>query len=521
VGPTDNIILDTNCEISRIPLADDDRHKKHLVRVSRPPIEGVFRPFVHCDCLCNQIRSIVGRVAGPVPKPSDFGVELLYKASERIKDALPRTTANDIHAMPMRYSGNKRRRYEFAVDRFLMGGVHRTDAYCKMFVKAERIDGESKVNPDPRAIQFRGAVYCVALGSYLHPIEHELYLYDGASDGVPKSRNIAKGLNSVDRARLLNQKLSHFVSPRIVGLDASRWDKHVAKVLLQLEHSIYLHSNPCRFFAYLLSLQLNNTVFSSLGIKYKVEGRRMSGDMNTALGNCLLMLIMLIACSMHLKIQRWDCLDDGDDCLVIVEASDVSTFCDAVEGIFLHFGMEMKVDPPVDSLHKIVFCQSNVIEHSPGDFKFVRHFRNVASKAMSGIRHWDDSTYRTRVLSAIGTCELVLNLGVPILQEFSLALLRNTGIDVDVLQYAPDGIRARASRDLKALGLTFSEVKPRPIQDCARSSFELAFGVSPNEQIDMERALRGWSFDCSSPNIYWGSERDVPTWLPNYSNYDC
>lgn len=493
-----------------------------MVRVATAPVAGAFKPFVHSDCLCNQIRSVVGRVAGPVPKPTDWGIDLLYAASERIKAVLPHTEADSIHDMPKRYSGNKRRRYEYAVEKFLMGGVQPTDAYCKMFVKAERIDPEVKVNPDPRAIQFRGSTYCVALGMYLHPIETLLYLFKGASSGVPESRNIAKGLNSVERAELLMLKASHFVSPVFIVMDASRWDKHCSVRLLQLEHSVYLHSNPCRFFAFLLSLQLHNVVFTSLGMKYKVEGRRMSGDMNTALGNCLLMICMLIAlCTVSLDLPRWDCLDDGDDVLVIIELTDLQRFTEAVEPTFLAFGQEMKIEPPVYDVHKVVFCQSSIVEYSPGRYKFVRHFHNVVSKAMSGIRHWDDSTYRARVLSAIGTCELVLNLGVPVLQEFAVALLRNTGVDVDVLQYAPDGIKQRALRDVRALGLTFADVKPRPIEHCARTSFERAFGVSPNEQIDMEHALRDWTFDPSSENIYWGPERDVPTWLPCYSFYDA
>ncbi len=437
----------------------------------------------------------------------------MVAASKLVSRHVPLTEAADIHDMPARYSGSKRARYERAVDSVLAFGLFPPDSYCKMFIKPDRVDGAAKVNPNPRAIQFRAAKYCVSLAQFLHPIEHHLYLFDGASAGVPRSRNIAKGLNSVARAELLVEKLSHFDDPRVISLDASRFDKHVNVAHLRVEHSIYLRSNNHKCFRDLLRKQLTNTVFTSLGVKYKVAGRRMSGDMNTACGNCVIMITMLIAYATRTELPRWDCLDDGDDCLLIIESTSLALVERTVKAVFLDYGMEMKVEKTADHISRVVFCQSSVVEYAESRFKFVRDYRAVISKSLTGVRHWQNSKYRKKVLQAIGLCELVLNLSVPVLQAFALAVLRNAGGKAPAdLMYAPDGLRVRAQRDIRSLGLELDSIKPRPILDCARESFAIAFGLAPDEQVDLEERLNAWAFDVESLH-HWGDEWDVFSWL--------
>jgi len=412
--------------------------------------------------------------------------------------------------MPARYSGNKKKRYEAALNMINHTGLTRRDASIKMFVKPERFNPASRVNPDPRAIQFRAAKYCVVLASFLHPIEHHIYNLNCASSGVEPSRNIAKGLNSVARAELLIRKASQFDRPRFVGLDASRFDKHVSDRLLEIEHSVYLRSNPDPLFRQILSWQLKNTGFSNLGLAYKVVGRRMSGDMNTAAGNCLIMLIMLKAFFKGMK--KWDCLDDGDDVVVIVEEESLDWVLKCVHPAFLQFGMEMKVESVANTVHEVVFCRSMVVEYHPQRYKFIRDFRLVMSNALCGIRHWDDEVYRRRVINAVGTCELVLNLGVPILQSFAVAILRNTPTTKALdLELAPEGLLARTKRDLRLLGIELADLRPHPIMPCARASFAAAYGVSEIEQITWERRLDSWTFTVLGRKDVFG-ELHVADW---------
>jgi len=441
---------------------------------------------------------------------------MLKEAANILKERIPFIPAQDLHAMPEKYSGGKRKRYVEAVDKFVRYGLHKGDAHCAMFVKADRFDASAKVNPDPRAIQFRGAKYCVALAQFLQPIEHHIYELDIFSRGVPPSRNIAKGLNSMQRAELLRRKMSHFDSPVVVSLDASRWDKHVSAEALKVEHSVYRAANPDRFFAYLLTLQLINVVHAREGLKYVAEGRRMSGDMNTALGNCLLMLLMLLAFSKFMDFERWDCLDDGDDCLLILELEDLQRMRGSIADVFLGYGMVLKVENVAYSLHEVVFCKSSVIEVADARVKFVRDYRVVISKALTGIRHWQDPNYRIKVLRANGLCELVLNLGVPVLQSFAMCILRNVGRKGDV-QLATDQYQYRVSRELKGLGIKLVDVKPRDVTWAARESFATAFGLDINDQLLYERFFEAWTFDVRGLN-HFGDEWDVESWLSYQSN---
>lgn len=506
--------LDEGCSITRIPIIHGDEHKRHLVRVFLPTIEGVYKPTVHYDCVHNQVQSIRNRVCGVVPKPTSLGKEMLRKAVKQITTYLQPTIPDDIYDLSRRHVGSKAERYKRAADMVTIAGVSKVDASIKMFIKAERFNPLAKTNPDPRSIQFRGARFSVCLAMYLRPIEEQIYQFSRASDGVPHTRNVAKGLNAVDRATLLVEKAKPFRRPVFLTLDAQRFDKHIAQDHLKAEHSVYLASNPDPMFRRLLSWQLVNKCFTTLGVRYTTKGRRMSGDMNTAIGNIVIMLLMVMAVMRFmLQILKWDVLDDGDDFVLIVEEDDVDHLMAELPGRFLEFGMEMKMDSPARGIHEVEFCQSKIIEFAMGKYKFVRDFRTVISRATSGVRNWDNQSYRSRTIHAIGTCELVLGLGVPVLQSYALCLLRNSRGDKDPVRHAPDGIRARAMRDAALIGIKdLTNVGPQPIQPCARDSFFLAFGLSPVEQVRLEKYFEQVTFNDYQP-IFHGGEIDVGLWV--------
>jgi len=473
--------------------------------------DQIFQPFCHHDCLHNQLVSIANRVCGVVPAPTVAGLADLKVAATRIADALPKCVPEDYYMMPLRYSGGKRTRYIQATDEVLAFGLNKLDASVKMFVKSEKIAPDpDKPNPDPRAIQFRNPKYCVELGRFLKPIEEHLYLFRHASSGVPKSRNIAKGLNQEERAALLVKKAAFFTDPVFVCLDMKRFDKHVSKALLKLEHSVYLASIQDAYFAWLLSLQLVNRCITSRGIKYKTAGRRMSGDMNTALGNCVLALMMLIAfldwC------PKWDCLDDGDDSVVIVERQYLPRVLATVRERFLSFGMQVKVEHVADDIHDVEFCQSKIIELNPDRFSFIRNPWKVLSCALVGVKYFNQDGARARLLYTIGLCELILNRGVPVLQDFALAILRNCTTE-RTLDLPFDGsLMTRVRRELRALKLKhLVRIDPEPITEVARSSFHRAYGVSPDGQVYMEDWLRSWTFEIEG-TIELPEEWDVPQW---------
>lgn len=497
----------------RVPADDGCQHERRLVRIALPWVfDEMFVPFVHHDCIHNQTVAIHNRVCGKVPVPTSGGLAALRVAARKVASLLPETTPEDYYVMPMRYGGAKRTRYLNATDDVMSFGISKQDATIKMFVKSERLQPDSaKPNPDPRAIQFRNARYCVELARFLKPIEEHLYALSGVGAGVPSSRAIAKGLNQVERAELLAWKMSQFDDPVVLSLDASRFDQHVDREALKIEHSIYLACCHDPFFALLLSWQLDNKCFTSRGMKYKVSGKRMSGDMNTALGNCVLMIVMLVA--FMVWCRKWDVLDDGDDVLLIVERRDVARVIATAKEGFLEFGHELKVENVASRLEHIVFCQSQAIEYAPGRYKFVRNPWKVLSCALSGVKYFNQAGARARLLYSIGLCELILGLGVPVLQAFSLAVLRNCGVDRG-LDLPPDGsLMSRVRRELRTLGLrTLTRVDPQPVDMCARVSFEAAFGMAIHEQIRVESLLEKWTFSMEG-SMALPEEWDVSKWV--------
>jgi len=450
---------------------------------------------MHHDCLHNQVTALHNRVLGAVPRPTPEGLAALRKQTDDICKFLPHTGPQGWYDMPNSYTGNKRQKYTDAVDRVLATGLTRKDAGVKMFVKGEKLN-PTKINPDPRAIQFRDPKYCVALGRYLKPMEHILYRLSGDGKVLPASRVIGKGLSQYGRAQLLKDKMSNFKRPRVLSLDASRFDQHVDIELLKIEHSVYNYMCYHPELKRLLQWQLTNYGRTSRGIKYKAKGKRMSGDLNTALGNCILMVIMV---STFMRGRHYDILDDGDDCLLIIEAEELPYVENKIQETFLTFGHELKIENVSDSYEGVEWCQGHPVEVRPGLVKFVRNPWKLMSVALGGTKYFDAPLKaRRRLVNTIGNAELVLNLGVPILQEYALSLMRNAETN-EMLKYTEaDGYYHKLDRELKFLNARLIDRRdPVPVSDLARESFQKAFGVTPQDQIDMEEQLRSWKFQCS------------------------
>lgn len=464
------------------------------------PFDTVL-PFAHGNCLCNQVIAVTNRVLAAVPQPLEAGVKELQLQAQLLARLLPRTYTAAWDVLPSHYSGAKAAKYQKAVDKALRDGVTRRDAGVTMFVKFEKVSG-SKENPDPRAIQFRDPVYCVEIARYLKPIERHLYDLEGGQYGFPVGRLVGKGMNSVERARTLHEKWGTFRHPVALVLDASRFDLHCSVPLLELEHSVYLACNNSVRFRELLSWQLTNHGRSREGVKYVSVGGRMSGDMNTALGNCIIMILMVSAAFRHVRYQM---LDDGDDCVVIVEHDQLTSAVSgdpdgdflssrSIADRFLAFGHEIKVEMVTDNFNQISWCQCSPVQWSPGRWKMVRDPWRTMTNALMGGKFKDVGRIGP-LINTIGYAETILNLGVPVLQEWALALVRNSGTEAVVELSESDGLHHRLKAEMRLLRLKgIKDVRAAPITEQARLSFSEAFGIPVHEQLSMEAALAGWVF---------------------------
>jgi len=452
-----------------------------------------YSPIVHADCPCNEVVSIRNRVIGVVPKPSILAIVNLRQTLRRMARYLGVVTPIERDVFYKAYAGSKRRAYEAAAASLDEYPINRRDSRIDMFVKCERINPCEKRNPDPRPISARNKRYVLSIGVWLKPLEHRLYK---CKFGF-RSRIIVKGMNPTARATLLYKKLGWFDEPICVSLDCSRWDKHVSMELLMLEHAFYNSKCNDPELAKLLSWQLVNRCRTRHGIKYVARGRRMSGDYNTALGNCLLMTTMVITAMEHTGLH-YDVMDDGDDCLLILEKRDENVL-KMLPTVFLTFGQELKIENVATTPEQVLFCQSKLLYMDPG-WKFVRNPVKVLSNASTGFLKLRDARLRRKMLYAVGICELTLNLGVPVLQTFACKLMK-LGMECDVRQLldnAPD----YQDMAYRVRGLTLVK-DAQDVKVATRLSFTRAFGMSVREQVDTEMVITQWN-----PDVF--DEYEVP-----------
>lgn len=109
-----------------------------------------------------------------------------------------------------------------------------------------------------------------------------------------------KGFNCREVAQHIVSKTMAVADWCCIPVDASRFDQHVCDDMLRWEHGLYLSafsSIDRKELARLLRMQIH---YKGVGccegtlVKYVTKnGARASGDMNTALGNCLISVAML------------------------------------------------------------------------------------------------------------------------------------------------------------------------------------------------------------------------------------
>jgi len=455
--------------------------------------------LVHNSSLNNLARGVLTRVLLVKGKPSPKPAMGIY--SERLREfrrlllrGFSSTTPVERHEFVDYYSGRRRTIYQKAADSLLTRGVEKRDAVIKAFVKAEFINSDDKPDPDPRVISPRDPRYNVEVGKYLRPVEHRIY---GAIARIFGEPTVLKGYNAQQIGNIFERKWNSYRSPVAIGLDASRFDQHVSVEALKWEHSVYngiFHSSELRK---LLKWQLHNEVVGYCRdgkLKYVTEGCRMSGDMNTALGNCLIMCA-LVHCYLQTRGIQGSLCNNGDDCTVIIERSNLAKFQGGLSEWFLEMGFNMKVEEPVYEIEGIEFCQTHPI-FTPGGYMMVRNFPKAMSKDCLSLKQLHSPAVCKAWVDAVGQGGLSLTGGIPVYQEFYSSYIRvAAGVNLGPRRgrhkhTVPDaGVGGGMLWLGKGMSLKYHAVDPR-----TRHSFYLAFGTTPEEQMNLERFYQGVTF---------------------------
>lgn len=431
-------------------------------------------------------RVFYHKVDGKYVEPSNPDERLVHQRLRDFKRGILHKTGRVSCISPeefaQMYTGRKRTIYDNAVEVYNTIGVTKRDAISSSFVKCEKVPA----NKSPRCIQPRTPVYNVGVGRYLKPIEHRLYksiqrVFDSETPVV------VKGFNACVSASIIVEKFEQFDNCVALGLDASRFDQHVSKTMLEWEHSIYNSLFNSSELKKLLKWQVNNTGVGYCEdgkVSYNVEGRRFSGDMNTALGNCIIMcaLIYTYANERGVKINL---ANNGDDCVVFMSKFDLNRFQTGLDEWFSEMGFIMTSEEPVFNIEQIEFCQCKPVLGSNG-YVMCRNFDKSREKDSMCLLDISTESSARKWLMAVGECGLALTSGIPVMQELYQAYVRN-------------GVKSNMIRSVGwSCGMTYMShgLNPRyaTISEESRESFYLSFGITPDEQVALEGYYRDWNY---------------------------
>jgi len=399
------------------------------------------------------VQGAQGLEPTPRPQPAVFAARL-REFRLRLRRTLPLCAPVSTDTFVGFYAGKQRAVYQKAATSLEAVPVRRDDAQVQTFVKAEKIDLRSKPDPVPRLIQPRSPRYNVAVGRYLRPIEKLVYRGIAKVWGGP---TVLK-LNALEQGRELRAMWDSFNNPVAVGLDASRFDQHVSVDALRNVGRAYVPTAV---------------------VKYVVEGARMSGDINTSMGNCLLMCAMMWA-YVQSRGVRARLANNGDDCVLICDRADLPRLQEGLTQWFAEMGFTMTVEEPVYVFEHIEFCQTRPV-WTPDGYLMVRTFDRAVSRDMSSLL--DLASGLGAYFHAVGAGGLAAYGGIPVYQDLYRSMLR-VG--------KPSRLELVGGMRYLARGLKRDYRVPHPK---TRASFELAFGLLPDEQVCLEEFLNDYPLE--------------------------
>lgn len=490
-----------------------------------PGVNPGRRVVVHNNSLRNLVRGATERVlfvrdaSGelvPPPRPSAATVERrLGLFRQRLRTRLPSITPLTPDEFAESYRGHKRLVYTKAVASLRLRPLTVRDAKILWFVKYEKIDATDKADPIPRLISPRDPRYNVMVGRYLKPAEPLLFK---GIERVWGERVVAKGLNAEGVASLIKGKWQRFHNPVAVGLDASRFDQHVSREVMEhFEHRVYNDWFKSKTFRNHISWQLDNVCRGFVGdgeVRARVEGRRMSGDMNTSMGNCLIMCALVWAYA-RARGCRVSLVNNGDDCVVFLDRGQLKQFMSGLDSWFLGMGFKMTVEEPVYEIEKIEFCQAHPVAVGNGEYLMVRNLEASLAKDGITLAAVDHPKSVTSWCSSVGMGGTALCGGIPVLGEFYAAYARAGTVN-------PKWAKRYelAGRDFAAIGM---DRRGLPILAETRASYYVAFGVLPDMQVAMESHWRNFCVPSGlplEPSELFPEVHNVHTLAITYAKHD-
>ena len=359
-------------------------------------------------------------------------------------------------------SKTKRTRVANAFINLEANGLTRADVRVRAFIKFEKhreVFFNANLLKAPRLIQHDSFELCALTMQHLMPLEHWLW----------GSRCFVKNLNSWQRGQRIAD-MQHWSETIFDLFDYKTYDATQTRDFLKrIVHRFYRDRISSKELDSLLEAQLSWDGRTRHGIRYHGEGTRCSGRYDTSLGNGL---GNLGALEYAYRDEPHDIIVEGDDSVVARRKTTRVAPTSSLEKC----GLRVEHSHTTE-LEQVEFCQCRPVSVN-GRWRMVRNPERVFHRMPVSEAHKSGPKW----LAACALGEFACNTGVPILQELALAYLRD---------------KPRPSKAMVQLyllrrpGETVPDtLEPFPISIDTRISFENAWGIPVEAQIQLEEQLR-------------------------------
>nr|QTJ63680.1 RNA-dependent RNA polymerase [Dipteran tombus-related virus] len=234
----------------------------------------------------------------------------------------------------------------------MLAGNQKLRTTITAFTKIEKLP-TSKYKA-PRLIQARHVSFNIKYGCFIKSLETYITKFG------PHKHHFGKGdYDTIAQ----NVKFCHASYRLCVEVDHSEFDAHVTPEQLRLTHvfyqSCFYHNKEL---AWLSKHTIHNHIRTYHGDKWNIKGTRMSGDVDTSLGNCLINYAILSHAMKSSGINKFNIIVNGDDSLIFCNDFNIDLFkhhCSTLN-------MTTKVENITNCIHQAEFCKCKFVYRSDG-----------------------------------------------------------------------------------------------------------------------------------------------------------
>jgi hypothetical protein len=439
--------------------------------------------YYYASCYCNEYKGLVSRhLIKHLPMfDPDFTSVNLRRGYTKMRNCLDKEcispVSNRVLLINTRQSIYKRyvlARNNLNNRREYVGGKH---ASVQAIVKQEKMELKHDPITDqkaPRIIQFRSFEYLYVLKKLHLGYSIAVKKCDNIWNHQPFNTLFTKNFDNPTSCNIMFSFWNRIPDPVAVCLDHSEYDGHKTEVALSAEHdywrSIFTAS---RWHRKVLKAQLKNKCVTKGGIRYTVNGTRLSGEFTTSDGNGGDNGNMLDSYCTHSGLTIYFIFVNGDDSVIIMSRSEQHKLLPM--SWFEKFNQKTKLDRVANDFRNIEFCQSSPIRID-GLWRWVK--KPIRTMSRCALAPYKYIRCLDRYISGVALCELATNRGVPILQQWAKMLL-SFGSSKPLGSVNKFAARTSGVKDLT----------PTPISLETREDFSIAFDITIQQQLDFENGL--------------------------------